>query len=50
MDNKKQHNTDEIEQIPAWKLLDEITRKWAVMSGMEKDLENYEKRKIIYQD
>ena len=31
------------EEIPAWKRLDIVTRKWAVLTGHEKDLENYEK-------
>jgi hypothetical protein len=29
----------------AWKELDQVTRKWAVMSGFENDLKNYEKLK-----
>ena len=37
-------------EIPPWKQLDIVTRKWANLSQMEKDLENYEKRKIMYQD
>ena len=37
-------------EIPAWKALDIVVRKWAVLSGMEKDLSDYQKRKIIYQD
>ena len=28
---------------PKWKALWEVTKQWAVMSGFEKDLENYEK-------
>jgi hypothetical protein len=38
------------EEIPAWKQLDIVIRKWAVLSSMEKDLEAYQNRKIIYQD
>ena len=30
-------------QIPAWKELDEVIRKWAVLSGFEKDQEKYAK-------
>jgi hypothetical protein len=30
-------------------LLDTVTRKWAVMSQFEQDLENYELRKQEYQ-
>jgi hypothetical protein len=37
------------EEIPAWKRLDIVTRKWAVLSGMEKDLSDYQKRKELYQ-
>ena len=37
-------------EVPAWKLVDLICRKWAVLSLHEKDLENYEARKVIYQD
>lgn len=36
------------EEIPAWKALDEVVRKWATMSGLEKDLENYEKLRQTY--
>ena len=36
------------EEIPAWKALDEVIRKWVVMSGLEKDLENYEKLRQSY--
>jgi hypothetical protein len=39
----------EDEEIPAWKRLDIVTRKWAVLSGMEKDLNDYQKRKEYYQ-
>jgi hypothetical protein len=37
------------DEIPAWKRLDIVTRKWAVLSGMEKDLNDYQKRKEYYQ-
>jgi hypothetical protein len=40
----------EDEEIPAWKSLDIVIRKWAVLSLHEKDLEAYQNRKIIYQD
>ena len=36
------------EEIPAWKRLDIVTRKWAALSGMEKDLDNYAKMKEHY--
>jgi hypothetical protein len=29
------------EEIPAWKRLDIVTRKWAVLSQFEKDQEKY---------
>lgn len=29
------------EEIPAWKRLDIVTRKWAVLSGFEKDQKKY---------
>ena len=38
------------EEIPAWKRLDIVIRKWATLSAFEKDQEEYQKRKIIYQD
>ena len=38
------------EEIPYWKKLDIVIRKWAALSGMEKDLSDYQKRKVIYQD
>lgn len=37
------------EEIPAWKELDNVVRKWAVLSGMEKDLSDYQKRKELYE-
>lgn len=33
------------DEIPAWKRLDLVVRKWAVMSAFEKDQENYQKLK-----
>ena len=38
------------EEIPAWKRLDIITRKWATLTGFEKDQEIYENLRKIYQD
>lgn len=46
MNNEKEQK---IEEIPAWKHLDVVCRKWAVMSGLEKDLSNYQKMKELYQ-
>ena len=37
------------EEIPAWKRLDIVTRKWAALTGMENDLSDYQKRKECYQ-
>jgi hypothetical protein len=37
------------EEIPAWKRLDIVTRKWAALTGMEKDLSDYAKMKEMYQ-
>ena len=39
----------EDDEIPAWKQLDIVTRKWATLSMMEKDLSDYQKRKELYQ-
>jgi uncharacterized membrane-anchored protein len=36
-------------EIPEWKALDIVTRKWAVLSGMEKDLSDYQKRKEMFE-
>ena len=36
-------------EIPAWKALDIVTRKWATLSGMEKDLSDYQKRKELFE-
>lgn len=33
------------EEIPAWKRLDIVMRKWAALSQFEKDQENYQKLK-----
>jgi hypothetical protein len=37
------------EEIPAWKRLDIVIRKWAALTGMEKDLSDYQKMKELYQ-
>jgi len=37
------------EEIPAWKTLDIVIRKWAALTGMENDLSDYQKRKELYQ-
>ena len=37
------------EEIPAWKRLDIVTRKWAALSGHEKDMEFYEKMRQEWQ-
>ena len=36
------------EEIPAWKRLDIVTRKWAVMSQFEKEQSDYLKMKEFY--
>jgi hypothetical protein len=36
-------------EIPPWKQLDIVTRKWAALSGMEKDLSDYRLRKELYE-
>ena len=36
-------NFEQNQEIPAWKALDEVVRKWAILSGHEKDMENYQK-------
>jgi hypothetical protein len=36
------------EEIPAWKRLDIVCRKWAILSGFEKDQEMYQKLKEDY--
>ena len=35
-------------EIPAWKRLDIVIRKWAVLSGFEKDQDAYQKLKEDY--
>lgn len=37
------------DEIPAWKQLDIVIRKWATLSGMEKDLSDYQIRKELYE-
>jgi hypothetical protein len=37
------------EEIPAWKRLDIVMRKWAVLSQHEKELSDYAKMKEMYQ-
>jgi hypothetical protein len=36
-------NTQQKSSKIEWESVWEVTKKWAVMSGFEKDLENYEK-------
>ena len=36
-------------EIPAWKRLDIVIRKWAALSGHEKDMELYEKMRQEWQ-
>jgi hypothetical protein len=36
-------------EIPDWKRLELVTRKWAVLSGHEKDQADYQKRKELYE-
>ena len=38
----------EDEEIPAWKRLDIVTRKWAVLSQHENDLAQYQKIQEMY--
>jgi hypothetical protein len=35
-------------EIPAWKRLDIVTRKWAVLSAFEKDQDMYQKLRDNY--
>lgn len=35
-------NIEQNSEIPSWKVLDEVCRKWAVLSLHEKDLLKYE--------
>ena len=37
-------------EIPAWRRLDIVTRKWANQTQYEKDLSDYQNRKVMYQD
>ena len=36
-------------EIPAWKALDNVCRKWVALSGFEKDQSDYQKMKEQYQ-
>ena len=36
-------------EIPDWKRLDIVTKKWANLTQMENDLSDYQKRKEMYQ-
>lgn len=36
-------------EIPPWKQLDIVCRKWATLSGFENDLSDYQKRKEMYE-
>lgn len=36
-------------EIPDWKRLDLVTRKWAILSLHEKDQADYQKRKELYE-
>jgi hypothetical protein len=36
-------------EIPDWKRLELVTRKWAVLSAHEKEQLDYQKRKELYQ-
>ena len=36
------------EEIPAWKRLDIVTRKWVTLSLFEKDQEAYQKLRVEY--
>ena len=36
------------EEIPDWKALDIVTRKWAVLSQFEKEQSEYQKMKEFY--
>jgi hypothetical protein len=36
-------------EIPDWKRLELVTRKWAVLSAHEKDQSDYQKRKELYE-
>jgi len=53
MDNEQilsfNQKTDEKTENDAWRELDTVVRKWAVMTNFEKDLNNYQKMKEMYQ-
>jgi hypothetical protein len=36
-------------EIPDWKALDIVIRKWVALSGFEKDQNSYQKMKEMYQ-
>jgi hypothetical protein len=40
--------TNETPEPQAWQLLDQVIRKWATLSGFEKDQENYANLKELY--
>lgn len=40
--------TNETPEPQPWQLLDQVIRKWATLSGFEKDQENYAKLKQLY--
>jgi galactokinase len=40
----------EIDPFPAWQMLDLVVRQWVALSGFEKDQEEYQKRRKLYQD
>ena len=42
------HAIADDEEIPAWKRLDIVCRKWAILSQHEKDQERYQKLKESY--
>jgi len=43
-----QNVTPEVEQEP-WEALDQVIRKWAALTGHEKDQSDYQKMKQEYQ-
>jgi hypothetical protein len=43
-----QNPEKDVESEP-WKALDEVVRKWVTLSGHEKDLSDYQKRKELYE-
>ena len=42
------HAISEDPEIPAWKSLDNVIRKWAVLSQHENDLAQYQKIQELY--